>query len=134
MLQSIRFHLLLFGLAAVAHAGEPVHFSREILPILSENCLSCHGQDEKNRKADLRLDTRGGATAVHDGVAAIVPGKPDQSELLAEVVEDFWRNHVYPASGAWLGAVRAWQPGPGRGRGNSWRRETPAPRPCTSAC
>ena len=32
-----------------AHA-EPVNFSREVLPILSEHCTHCHGPDEKARK------------------------------------------------------------------------------------
>ncbi|MCA1963048.1 MAG: DUF1549 domain-containing protein, partial [Prosthecobacter sp.] len=59
--------------------AEPVHFSREILPILSENCLSCHGQDDAHRKADLRLDTREGALAV------MQPGKPELSELIARI-------------------------------------------------
>lgn len=43
---------------------------------------------------------------------------PDQSELLAEVVEDFWRNHVYPASGAWLDYLQLQQASP-----ESWRKQ-----------
>ena len=72
--------------AALSGAAEPVHFSRDVLPILSENCLACHGQDESHRKAGLRLDTREGATATNDGVTAIVPGKPEASELVARIV------------------------------------------------
>jgi hypothetical protein len=41
-----------------------VSFSREVLPLLSDNCLSCHGQDAGHRKADLRLDTPEGAREV----------------------------------------------------------------------
>jgi len=56
-----------------------VQFSREILPILSENCFSCHGPDEGHRKADLRLDTRDGA------LSAIVPKDVAASELIARI-------------------------------------------------
>jgi mono/diheme cytochrome c family protein len=73
-----------FGLMS-AMAGE-VRFGRDILPVLSDNCLGCHGPDEKNRKGGLRLDTSDGATAVRDGVAAVVPGKPDASELIRRIV------------------------------------------------
>jgi mono/diheme cytochrome c family protein len=62
-------------------AGTP-DFSREILPILSENCFHCHGQDGKARKADLRLDREEEAKKYVDGHAAIVPGKSDLSAII----------------------------------------------------
>lgn len=80
--------MLLLWLMAIGcglGAGEPVHFSRQILPILSEKCLGCHGQDPSSRKANLRLDTREGALEVRGGKAAVVPGDPGASRMLVRI-------------------------------------------------
>jgi len=78
--------IVLFALTAAAQA-EKIVFNRDVRPILSDKCFHCHGFDEKNRKGELRLDLRDQALKpAESGSAAIVPGKPDQSELLARVL------------------------------------------------
>ncbi len=79
--------------AAITNAREklpePVGFSREVLPLLSEHCYPCHGPDEKARKADFRLDTREGAFAAREnGESVIVPGNSGSSELIHRLLSD----------------------------------------------
>ncbi|MDA0814573.1 MAG: DUF1549 domain-containing protein, partial [Verrucomicrobia bacterium] len=74
--------LALSGLAAV----EPVDFSREVLPVLSDRCFYCHGPDEKHRKASLRLDVESAAKAVGENGAAIVSGAPEKSLLVQRIL------------------------------------------------
>lgn len=68
-------------------AAEVPTYNRDIRPILFDNCFTCHGPDSASRKAGLRLDRFGDATRRNaDGRAAIVPGDPEASELLARIV------------------------------------------------
>lgn len=66
-------------------SGQTIDFGRDILPILSDKCLHCHGPDAGARKANLRLDTRDGAFRLKKGKAVIIPGKADDSELIQRI-------------------------------------------------
>lgn len=82
------FWILCAGFAA---AAEPalLDYNRDIKPILSNACFRCHGPDQDERKGGpdgLRLDTAEGASIDLGGHRAIVPGQPDDSELLARVL------------------------------------------------
>ncbi|MDA0814031.1 MAG: DUF1549 domain-containing protein [Verrucomicrobia bacterium] len=64
----------------------PVSFSKDIRPILSDKCFTCHGPDVKQRKAALRLDTLEGAYGkTESGAVAIVPGDLKKSEVWARI-------------------------------------------------
>lgn len=65
---------------------EVVDFNEHIRPILSSNCYTCHGPDISSREAGLRLDLRDSALVVlESGVAAVVPGDHQASELIRRV-------------------------------------------------
>lgn len=101
--------MVVLALAAAAAAGggseavgaAKVDFSRDVLPILSENCFKCHGPDDGARKARLRLDTAEGARAGgKSGDPAVTPGKLDASELWSRVNESDEKRRMPPlASG-----------------------------------
>ena len=75
--------------AAPQAAARVIDYNWDVRPILSEYCFRCHGPDEKARRANLRLDQADSAYAALAGGRgerhAIVPGKPDDSEMIRRV-------------------------------------------------
>ncbi len=72
-----------FGPTAIA---ADIRFSRDVLPILSDTCFTCHGPDAKARMAGLRLDREEGAFGTGEsGAKVIVPGDESQSELIRRI-------------------------------------------------
>src|SRR4051812_45041229 len=86
------------GAAAAAGPGPKVDFNRDIRPILADKCFACHGPDEPKRKAKLRLDTADGALGeAASGSRAVVPGKPEESELYLRITSDDPEERMPPA-------------------------------------
>ena len=75
----------------------PVDFAREIRPLLAEHCFACHGPDEGARKGRLRLDTAEGERAPRKGRPALVPGRPEESELYRRISADDPEERMPPA-------------------------------------
>ncbi len=90
--------LILAPLAVAAAAPlEKVDFNYEISPILSDRCYTCHGPDEKSRKAKLRLDTAEGAFAPRDEELPVInPGHPEKSELYRRITATDPDDHMPP--------------------------------------
>ncbi len=68
-----------------ALAAPPVDFNRDVRPILSDKCYTCHGPDESKRAMGLRLDTREGMLTKRAKYQLVVPGDPANSKLLERV-------------------------------------------------
>jgi len=81
--------VLLPAVAARAAAPEKISFNRDIRPIMSDTCFHCHGFDPKTREAGMRLDIREDALKPTETDALpIVPGKPDESEIISRIMDD----------------------------------------------
>src|SRR5690242_245057 len=77
--------LLASGLLPWSASAE-VRFNRDIRHIMSDTCFRCHGPDKSARMMDLRLDIRDQALKpLLDGKIPIVPGKPEQSEIIRRI-------------------------------------------------
>jgi hypothetical protein len=85
-------HAFLLGLAATCLPFAPsavaqdarIEFNRDVRPILSEHCYACHGPDKSRRQARMRLDLRDAALKN----SVVVPGDPDESELVFRILSD----------------------------------------------
>ncbi len=78
---------LMLATALPVVSAEPVSFSRDVLPILSDKCFACHGPDAAHAKGGLRLDQKDSATKpAKSGAVAITPGKVKESELIARIL------------------------------------------------
>lgn len=110
----MRVSPLLPALALTVAVASPLcaaapDYDRDIRPILSDRCFVCHGPDAEQRQADLRLDTFEGLTA-----HVVVPGKPEDSELVARIASDDESLRMPPPesnlalSAAEIELLRAW--------------------------
>lgn len=95
-------------------AQAPVDFNRDIRPILSDTCFTCHGPDEGQRQANLRLDTREGLLGGDADSRIVVPGDPSRSRLFQKISAEDESVRMPPSgSGRTLTArqievIRAW--------------------------
>jgi hypothetical protein len=87
----MRSALLSLSVSALAlcAAERPVEFNRDVRPILSDKCFTCHGPDAKTKNIPLRLDQEAAAKAdLGGGRRAVVEGDPDASELIRRVTTE----------------------------------------------
>ena len=104
--QTLLAVVLLLGVTGRAMADDrpqrKIEYNRDVRPILSENCLACHGPDAKHRKAELRLDVRDEAIKKQ----VVVPGDPQASELIERILTEDATLRMPPASSKKLLSMR----------------------------
>jgi mono/diheme cytochrome c family protein len=98
MSRQIAVYLVLVVSPLAVSAEEAVQFNRDIRPILADKCLACHGPDKNKREAELRLDTGEGAFEKREGKTTLVPGQPDESELIRRITSSDEDERMPPAS------------------------------------
>ena len=78
--------VLLSTVATSVHAQSSgtVDFDRDVRPILSNTCYTCHGPDANKRVTELRFDVEMSLFGDHEE-PVVVRGKPDASALIARI-------------------------------------------------
>ncbi|MEM9646653.1 MAG: DUF1549 domain-containing protein, partial [Planctomycetota bacterium] len=67
-------------------SADDIRFNRDVRPILTDKCFACHGPDAQTVEGGLRLDLA--EEAKHESLGAIVPGAPDESEVVRRIFSD----------------------------------------------
>ncbi|MEM9236611.1 MAG: DUF1549 domain-containing protein, partial [Verrucomicrobiota bacterium] len=83
----VRLTLLCVFFPAGIPAAEPIDFNRDVRPILTKNCTTCHGGVKKAGEVSYlyREDVLGKGES---GKHIAVPGKPEASEMIARILTD----------------------------------------------
>jgi hypothetical protein len=76
------------ALPAAARGDDMTFFEEKVRPVLATRCLSCHS--DTKQKAGLRLDSLVGMLRGGESGAALVPGEPDDSNLVMAIRHDGW--------------------------------------------
>jgi hypothetical protein len=77
--------LFLAACPALAEDAERISYNRDIRPILSDKCFSCHGPDNQHRSAELRLDVTEDGEDYFGAYLAIEPGDVEASDLVERI-------------------------------------------------
>src|SRR5690349_3121975 len=93
------------------HSGDEVHFSRDVRPILNQNCMPCHGGVRQKNGVSFLFREEALGTG-KSGKRTIVPGSPDDSELIARVTssdpDTRMPYHAPPLSHQQIDLLRRW--------------------------
>jgi len=133
--------LLVLGFAAQlapARGAQTPDFDRDVLPILAAACLDCHSGPEPKARLDL-LSRKSAISGGRSGEAAVVPGDPEQSRLIA-VVEGSDGEYRMPPRGEllsaaqsrvlreWIASGASWSEAAEAQRGQPWHWAWRAPK------
>src|SRR3954453_17797864 len=84
---------------ASTRAGDttsPLNFTRDVRPILANNCFQCHGPDKASRKTDLRLDVREDAGKIHGAETVLDTKNVADSEIIRRITSTDSDEHMPP--------------------------------------
>lgn len=110
MINTVRFAILAaLSFPLLAAPPSSLEFNRDVRPILSDRCFSCHGPDPLNRKTKMRLDQAAGAQSV------LAAGDPEHSELYRRITSTDKVRRMPPAytgqdklSDSEIAVIRRW--------------------------
>ena len=93
------------------HSDAEVHFSRDVRPILNQNCMPCHGGVRQKNGVSFLFREEALGTG-KSGKRTIVPGSSDKSELIARVTssdpDSRMPYHAPPLSQQQIDVLQRW--------------------------